>query len=605
MAGMRRGDRARFSAIIWPGFVDAMAGLLMIVMFVLTVFVVVQSVMRDRITSQDERLDQLGAQVAQLSGALGLAQAEGADLRDQLATEAEAREAEARAAAAQRAEAEAAAQAAAHLIASQRTEIDEGAEAARLAAARREALEALIADLRRRNADAGAQAQTLASQLAGAQAIGADLGTRLAASETARSDLTDQLARAQAQGADLTAQRDAAQRQADALSQDLAGARAQAQALATDLDAEAAARLVEAAAAQALRARLADAEATLSTRDLALEEARREAEATLTLLAAAEAARDKAQEAIRDLQSAAEDEAARQAALLSLAQRELSQQEALSAEGQRQVAALNAQVRDLRQRLGQLQSVLDLTSEQGAEAELRIEDLGAQLNAALLEAAAQETARAQAEAARAEAQSARAQAESDRAEAETARAEAEAARAEAETARAEIEAEARARAEAEAKDLARYRSEFFGQLSTILKGREGVEVVGDRFVFSSEVLFSPGEAVLSPEGRDQIRAVTELLDSIGGQIPAGIDWVIRVDGHTDDQPLSGTGRYRDNWELSQARALAVVRFMVDDLGFAPDRLVAAGFGEFRPAMAGDSPQARAANRRIELKLTER
>ena len=84
-----------------------------------------------------------------------------------------------------------------------------------------------------------------------------------------------------------------------------------------------------------------------------------------------------------------------------------------------------------------------------------------------------------------------------------------------------------------------------------------------------------------------------------------VDWVLRVDGHTDDTPLSGSGTYRDNWELSQARALAVVRYMVDALGFPPDRVVPAGFGQYRPAVAGDSPEARAANRRIELKLTER
>ena len=89
------------------------------------------------------------------------------------------------------------------------------------------------------------------------------------------------------------------------------------------------------------------------------------------------------------------------------------------------------------------------------------------------------------------------------------------------------------------------------------------------------------------------------------QIPPAIDWIIRVDGHTDNVPLSGTGEFTDNWELSQARALSVVRFMVDDLGFPPARLAATGFGEFQPVTSGDSPEARAQNRRIELKLTER
>ena len=129
--------------------------------------------------------------------------------------------------------------------------------------------------------------------------------------------------------------------------------------------------------------------------------------------------------------------------------------------------------------------------------------------------------------------------------------------------------------------------------------------MGDRFVFSSEVLFPAGEAQLSPEGKTQIARVTDMLKQIAAEIPPEIDWIIRVDGHTDSQPLSGQGRYRDNWELSQARALAVVRYMVDDLGFPSNRLVPAGFADTRPVAAGDSPEAMARNRRIELKLTER
>ena len=132
-----------------------------------------------------------------------------------------------------------------------------------------------------------------------------------------------------------------------------------------------------------------------------------------------------------------------------------------------------------------------------------------------------------------------------------------------------------------------------------------MRVVGDRFVFSSEVLFETGSAVLAVEGRAQIAGVVEILSDVAGEIPAEIDWIVRVDGHTDNLPLSGTGRYRDNWELSQARALSVVRYMQDVLGFPPDRLAATGFAEYRPVALGDSPEARAQNRRIELKLTER
>ncbi len=142
-------------------------------------------------------------------------------------------------------------------------------------------------------------------------------------------------------------------------------------------------------------------------------------------------------------------------------------------------------------------------------------------------------------------------------------------------------------------------------LLDIVSDREGVRIEGDRFVFSSEVLFPPGSAILSPGGREQIRNVTMLLSEIAEEIPSAIDWVVRVDGHTDDRPLSGFGRYRDNWELSQARALSVVRFMTDELRFPSDRLLPAGFGEYRPIDPRQTEEARAQNRRIELKLTER
>jgi len=131
-----------------------------------------------------------------------------------------------------------------------------------------------------------------------------------------------------------------------------------------------------------------------------------------------------------------------------------------------------------------------------------------------------------------------------------------------------------------------------------------VQIVGDRFVFSSEVLFAPGSAQLSAGGQEQIAGVVEILSEVASEIPEGIDWIIRVDGHTDDTPLLG-GPFADNWELSQARALSVVRFMTEALGFPPDRLAATGFGEYRPVNPADTPEARAENRRIELKLTER
>ena len=131
-----------------------------------------------------------------------------------------------------------------------------------------------------------------------------------------------------------------------------------------------------------------------------------------------------------------------------------------------------------------------------------------------------------------------------------------------------------------------------------------MQVVGDRFIFSSEILFGSGSADLSPAGQQQIANVAFILAEVSGQIPSEIDWIIRVDGHTDNIPISGAN-FADNWELSQARALSVVRYMTEIIGFPPQRLAATGFGEFSPVNPEDTPEARAQNRRIELKLTER
>jgi len=132
-----------------------------------------------------------------------------------------------------------------------------------------------------------------------------------------------------------------------------------------------------------------------------------------------------------------------------------------------------------------------------------------------------------------------------------------------------------------------------------------VRIEGDRFVFSSEVLFPPGAATLSDDGRTEISKVAGILRNVAEDIPPEIDWVIRVDGHTDNQPLSGFGEFEDNWELSQARALSVVKYMINFLGISPERLAANGFGQYQPVAVGNSEAARAQNRRIELKFTEK
>jgi len=306
---------------------------------------------------------------------------------------------------------------------------------------------------------------------------------------------------------------------------------------------------------------------------LNLEAERKRAEETLTLLAAAEAARDRLAAAEQEALSEADTRAAQLAQARAL----LSEEEEISAEAQRQVALLNRQTAELRSQLDALQGLLDDAEARDTAAQVQLERLGANLNAALARAAAEERARAEAEAARAEA----------------------------EAERAVLEARERERAEAEARDLASYRSEFFGRMREILGDREGVQVVGDRFVFDSEVLFPQGSATLNAAGRAQVARVAAVLRDIADDVPEGIGWILRVDGHTDSVPVSAGSPFRDNWELSQARALSVVRYMIEEEGLPADRLAATGFGEFQPIETGLSPEALARNRRIELKFTER
>lgn len=152
-------------------------------------------------------------------------------------------------------------------------------------------------------------------------------------------------------------------------------------------------------------------------------------------------------------------------------------------------------------------------------------------------------------------------------------------------------------------ELARYRSDFFGRLREILGDREDVRIVGDRFVFQAEVLFPTGSDVMNPEGSAQIDKLAMAIIQLEKEIPKEINWVLRVDGHTDVRPIASP-EFPSNWELSAARAISVVQQLIQQ-GVSPDRLVAAGFGEFQPIDSGDTEEAYRRNRRIELKLTEK
>lgn len=483
--GLRRGSVRSGDGMVWPGFVDAVTTLLMVLMFVLTIFTVMQSVLQQTISTQDTELDSLSAQVAQLADALGLER---------------------------------------NRVAALETEV--GSLTASLAAARAQG-EAQASEITRLTADLGAARGALAQS----QAQVADL-TQLLASTRSEVD-------AQTEAARLAAA------QAEAAEQLAAQLKAQNAAQAVELSQAEAEKLADAAALQALRDKLAGADTELTAMTLALEEQRKRAEETLTLLAAAQGTD------------------APKADLLGTAKAILAEREAQSAEAERRVALLNEQIAALRGQLGALQALIDAAEARDAAAKVQLETLGGQLNSALAQVAAEQKRRA------------------------------------------ELEEAERKRLEAEKADLEKFRSEFFGQLRQVLAGREGVRIVGDRFVFSSEVLFTPGSADLAPEGRSQIAGVVATLQEVAAQIPPGIDWIIRVDGHTDNVPLSGTGAFVDNWQLSQARALSVVRYMQDDLDFPPNRLAATGFGEWQPVASGSNAEARAQNRRIELKLTER
>ncbi|WP_374624702.1 peptidoglycan -binding protein [Devosia sp.] len=151
-------------------------------------------------------------------------------------------------------------------------------------------------------------------------------------------------------------------------------------------------------------------------------------------------------------------------------------------------------------------------------------------------------------------------------------------------------------------DLSRYRSDFFGKLRQVLEGRADVRVVGDRFVFQSEVLFGAGEADISAAGETELAKLAAAITELQAQIPADVNWVLRIDGHTDKRPIN-TAQFPSNWELSAARAIAVTKYFVEQ-GIPAQHLVAAGFGDSRPIDAGDTEDAYARNRRIEFKLTD-
>jgi chemotaxis protein MotB len=230
----------------------------------------------------------------------------------------------------------------------------------------------------------------------------------------------------------------------------------------------------------------------------------------------------------------------------SLASRSLALSDAmvaeqqLTAEAKAQVDLLNQQIAALREQLAQIAAALDVSQAKAKAQDVQIADLGKRLNAALAGKVA---------------------------------------------------------------ELARFRSEFFGRLREVLGNRDDVRIVGDRFVFQSELLFASGSAQLGPEGQARLIQLAATLKQIAATLPADLNWILRIDGHTDAIPIR-SDRFPSNWELSTARATEVVQFLAAQ-GIAPERLAATGFGEYQPLEPGTAPDILARNRRIEIKVDAR
>ena len=274
---------------------------------------------------------------------------------------------------------------------------------------------------------------------------------------------------------------------------------------------------------------------------LALEKSGKEdAQSTLATLSATLDATKKDNADLNTRLGAAEGAASGSGGRAEALAQKLSTEQELTPKGQAQGDLLNQQIAALRRQLAAIEEALQATEAKNKDSAGQIADLGQRLNLALAQ---------------------------------------------------------------KAQELARYRSDFFGRLREILGNRPGVRIVGDRFVFQSEVLFDTGAAEMSAAGKTQLDQLASAIVDLEREIPPSIPWTLRVDGHTDNRPIR-SAQFPSNWELSSARAIAVVQYLITK-GVQPSHLVAAGFGEFQPLEAGDTDEALRRNRRIELKLTDR
>ncbi len=467
---------ARRSINIWPGFVDGLATLLLVVMFVLMVFMVAQFYLSTALSGRDEALQRLNREIDELAELLALERAANADLRINVAQ--------------------------------------------------------------------------LSSELQSSIAERETLSSRLSALMDERDSIQSQLEAAASARESLTAQLAALIEEREALERVLAEAEAVAAKSREEL--EAAYRTIE-ADKEKIEAQLAELailkslEQEMTEKLVGMEAALEDQEESAEFLAARVAELEAALAEREEAAATAQEESREQSALLTAlrmrltdSEKETENQLQLTKAAQARINLLNRQIAALRQQLSRLAVTLEAIEAQNAEKDVQIADLGRRLNVALA---------------------------------------------------------------TKVQELARYRSEFFGRLREVLGKREDIRVVGDRFVFQSELLFETGSSRMGPEGREQIARLADTLKELSTQIPPDLDWILRVDGHTDKRPIY-TFIYPSNWELSTARALSVVNFLVEQ-GIPPSRLAATGFGEHHPLDPGDSEEAYRRNRRIELKFTQK
>ncbi len=530
----------------WPGYVDALSTLLMVIIFVLLVFVLAQGFLSVALSSRDRALDRLNRQVAELAEMLALERGLAEELRTSLGRTAE----ELRAAAAAR-------DALLGQLRETREERDRLVGERDAARSERDGLTARLADLdlaARGNAERlrGLEAQ-LAEALARAELVGGDATqTMRRLTETSRGLTAEQAARraAEERGAALDRQltaeqaaRRAAEERSASLDRQLTESRGAVETARRELAGltrqyqETAAQLAEAQRQlAAMRQEIAALDRQVRTDRTTIEARLSEIARLSEQIRALTALREQLERQVQAALARAESEETRRRA----AEGQAVEAGRLGDSARAQVALLTRQLEELRAQIGRLAAALDAAEAANRDKETQIANLGTRLNAALA---------------------------------------------------------------ARVEELQRYRSDFFGRLREVLGERPEIRVVGDRFVFQSEVLFPPASAELSERGQQQIREIARVLRDISARIPADVAWVLRVDGHADRIPIR-SARFASNWELSAARAIAVAQLLINE-GLPPNRVAAAAFGDNQPLDPGDSPEALARNRRIELRLTDR